>query len=143
MSQYAIRIPFALAVLLVLVLAASWPPAEAGQSATQEPGAAPGDSAIPRVIDVVMRRYAFEPAVIEVTEGERIRLRIRSADGVHGFQIKQFKIGKEIPRGTDAVIIDFTPGAAGSFPILCSEYCGDGHTDMKGTLVVAARAATP
>ena len=29
---------------------------------------------------------------------------------------------------------------AGEFPILCSEYCGDGHEDMKGMLVVAAKS---
>ena len=52
---------------------------------------------------------------------------------------KAFKIGKEIPRGGDPVTIDFTPDAPGQFPILCSEYCGDGHDDMKGTLVVSAR----
>jgi heme/copper-type cytochrome/quinol oxidase subunit 2 len=29
--------------------------------------------------------------------------------------------------------------AAGTFEILCSEECGDGHESMAGTLVVAAR----
>jgi heme/copper-type cytochrome/quinol oxidase subunit 2 len=28
--------------------------------------------------------------------------------------------------------------SAGIFDILCSEYCGDGHDEMKGTLVVEA-----
>ncbi len=107
----------------------SWPGAEARQAAQ------------PRVIEVVAKRYAFEPAVVEVVVGEPVRLLVTSADGVHGFQVKQFKIGKEIPRGAEAVAIDFTPDMAGRYPILCSEYCGDGHGDMKGTLVVAARAA--
>jgi heme/copper-type cytochrome/quinol oxidase subunit 2 len=39
------------------------------------------------------------------------------------------------------VIINFTPNTAGEFPIMCSEYCGDGHDDMRGTLVVQARDA--
>ena len=37
--------------------------------------------------------------------------------------------------------IEFVASAAGEFPILCSEYCGDGHEDMKGMLVVAAKSA--
>ena len=114
-----------------VALATSWPHVEARQAAE------------PRVIDVIAKRFAFEPAIIEVSEGEPIRLRVTSGDGLHGFQIKQFKIGKEIPRGTEAVVIDFTPTAVGRFPILCSEYCGEGHDDMKGMLIVAARASAP
>lgn len=77
---------------------------------------------------------------MEVTEGERVRLVVKSADGVHGIAIKQFKISKKVPRGGE-VTIDFVASAAGEFPVLCSEYCGDGHEDMKGMLVVAAKSA--
>jgi len=94
----------------------------------------------PRVIDVIARRFVFEPAEIEATVGERIRLQVRSADGVHGIEIKKFKVKKEIPRGAAPVTIDFTASEAGRFPILCSEYCGDDHDDMTGMLVVRATA---
>jgi len=97
----------------------------------------------PRVIEIVAKRYAFEPAMIEAVVGERLRLTVVSADGPHGFEIKKFKVKQPIPRGTTPVVIEFTPTEAGRFPILCSEYCGDGHNDMKGTLVVQAQAAQP
>ena len=93
----------------------------------------------PREIPVVARRYAFEPSRIEVTLGERVRLLVVSADGAHGVEIKKFKVNKEIPRGTTPVAIEFTAGEIGEFPILCSEYCGEGHNDMKGQLVVVTR----
>ena len=83
----------------------------------------------------------FEPSRIEVTEGERVRLVVTSGDGVHGVEIKKFKVNKKVPRGGDPVTIEFVASAAGEFPILCSEYCGDGHEDMKGMLVVAAKSA--
>jgi heme/copper-type cytochrome/quinol oxidase subunit 2 len=35
--------------------------------------------------------------------------------------------------------VEFTADEAGPFPFLCSEYCGDGHDDMKGMLVVVAQ----
>jgi len=95
----------------------------------------------PRVIDVIARRFAFEPAEIEATVGERLRLVVRSADGVHGLEIKKFKVKKEIPRGTTPVTIEFTAGEEGRFPILCSEYCGDEHDAMTGMLVVRAAPA--
>jgi cytochrome c oxidase subunit 2 len=95
----------------------------------------------PRVIEVVARRYAFEPSQIDVTKGERIRILVTSGDGLHGFEIKKFKVSKEIPRGSAPVVIEFTANEAGRFPILCSTFCGDGHEDMKGMLVVQARTA--
>jgi heme/copper-type cytochrome/quinol oxidase subunit 2 len=68
---------------------------------------------------------------------------LRTADGLHGIELKKFKIAKEIPRGNKPVTVEFTADEAGRFPFLCSEYCGDGHDDMKGVLVVVARDAGP
>jgi cytochrome c oxidase subunit 2 len=106
----------------------------------QEPAPADGE---PKVFEVVARRFEFEPATIEVTEGDRVRLVVRSADGPHGVEIKAFKVKKAVPRakpGDAPIIIEFVATSAGEFPILCSEYCGNGHEDMKGTLVVKAKA---
>ena len=96
----------------------------------------------PRIIDITVRRYAFEPAEVEVMAGESVRFVVKSGDGLHGFSVPKLKIKKEIPRG-ETVTIDFTAKAAGEYPILCSEFCGDGHEDMKGMLIVKAAAAEP
>jgi cytochrome c oxidase subunit II len=90
----------------------------------------------PRVVEVVAQRFAFEPSTIDATVGERLRLVIRSDDGVHGFALRSFNVTRTIPRGGEPVIIDLTPAAAGEFPFLCSEYCGAGHDDMRGMLRV-------
>jgi cytochrome c oxidase subunit 2 len=97
----------------------------------------------PREVPIVAKRFTFEPARVEVTEGEHVRLVVSSADGVHGVEIKKFKVNKKVPRGGDQVTIDFVASAPGEYPILCSEYCGNGHEEMKGTLVVAAKAEVP
>ena len=102
----------------------------------------PATATAPREIAVVAKRFAFEPARIEVTEGEHIRLLVRSADGVHGMEIKRHKVNHTIPRGGKPVVIDFVAGAPGSYEILCSEECGEGHETMKGTLIVQAKAKT-
>ena len=99
----------------------------------------PATASAPRVIEVVASQFAFDPATIEVTEGERIRLMVHSADRVHGFEIKKLRINKPIPRGGKPVQIDFVAPAAGRYEILCSEDCGEGHKDMTGTLVVQAK----
>ena len=43
--------------------------------------AAAGTQAPVKTIEVVARRFAFEPATIEVTQGDRVRLIVTSADG--------------------------------------------------------------
>lgn len=96
----------------------------------------------PQVIEVTARRFEFVPSRIEVAVGQPVRLMVHSEDGVHGLEIKRFKVNKDIPRGDRPVAINFTPTAEGEFPIMCSEYCGDHHEDMQGTLVVHARDAS-
>ncbi len=105
-------------------------------SAPQDPVTA----SAPRVIEVTAKRFTFQPSRIEVKEGERIRLVVKSEDGVHGLQIKKFRVNKLVPRGGEPVTIDFVASAPGTFEILCSEECGDGHESMSGTLVVEAKA---
>ncbi len=115
----------------------------AAMSHQQDPAAASAPlhaQGEPREIPVVAKRFTFEPARIEVAEGEHVRLVVTSADGVHGLEIKKFKVNKKIPRGGDKITIDFVASAPGTYPILCSEYCGNGHEEMKGTLVVAAKS---
>jgi cytochrome c oxidase subunit 2 len=113
----------------------------AAMSNHQDPAAAsaPSVQTEPRTIEILAKKFEFDPARVEVAEGEHVRLVVKSGDGVHGIEIKKFKINKKIPRGGDPVTIDFVATSAGEFPILCSEYCGDGHEDMKGMLVVAAK----
>jgi cytochrome c oxidase subunit 2 len=130
--------PTLLAALAVVCLVAV-PVTPAAPRATL----AAAQAAEPRVIEVVAKRFTWEPAEIQVSVGERVRLVLRTADGLHGIELKKFRIAKEIPRGNKAVTVDFTADEAGRFPFICSEYCGDGHDDMKGVLVVVARDAAP
>jgi cytochrome c oxidase subunit 2 len=92
----------------------------------------------PRAVTVEMtaKRFAFDPARVEVIEGDEVTLNVRSADGTHGIEIGKLKRKKEVPRGGDVVTLSFTAPAPGTYEISCSEYCGRGHKDMKAALVV-------
>lgn len=91
-------------------------------------------------VQVVAKQFAFEPAVIQVTAGEPVRLVIRSADRVHGFAIRDLNIDVQIPRSGN-VVVEFTAPRAGRYEIACSEFCGSGHGQMKAAIVSVA--ATP
>ena len=101
--------------------------------------ASPGAKPVHEV-QVVAKTFAFEPAVIQVTAGEPVRLVIHSADRVHGFSIRDLNIDVQVPRSGD-VVVEFTAPRAGRYEIACSEFCGSGHGQMKAALVSVA--ATP
>jgi len=92
-----------------------------------------------RTIDVIASNFKFEPSIISIAQGEKVRLRLRSADRNHQFAIKGFRVKALIPKTGEAVTVDFVADRAGTFEFTCAEYCGTGHSGMKGRLVVLAR----
>jgi cytochrome c oxidase subunit II len=103
---------------------------------------AEGQPAAPaaRTIEVAAGEFKFEPAVINVAEGEHVVLKARVTDGKkHGFAIKEMGIKTALPKTGEVVSIEFTAGAPGTYTIACSVYCGSGHSRMKGQLIVAPR----
>ena len=64
----------------------------AAMSNQQDPAAA----SAPRVINVVAKRFTFEPARVEVTEGERVKLVVSSGDGVHGLEIRKSRREQDV-----------------------------------------------
>ena len=88
-----------------------------------------------RVIKVDAHQWAFDPNRIVVKKGEKVRIIARSSDVTHGFGLPDFNIDKQLPPNQD-VPIEFTPDRAGEFEWRCTVYCGAGHKDMRGTLVV-------
>jgi cytochrome c oxidase subunit 2 len=90
-------------------------------------------------VQVVASKFMFEPAVIEVTAGERVRLVIRSKDVVHGFAVPTLNIDVRIPNsGGEPAVVEFVAPPPGRFDVACSEFCGSGHGQMKAALVSIA-----
>lgn len=57
---------------------------------------------------------------------------------VHGFRLEAFGIEVDMPLDVpdDIVIVKFVADKTGTFTFRCSNDCGPGHDDMKGTLIV-------
>lgn len=94
-----------------------------------------GAASEPRIINMTAKRYQFDPQVITVNQGERVRLNITAVDRDHGIQIKGYGINKKLKKGVPTTI-EFTADKAGTFPFRCSVWCGLGHGRMKGQLIV-------
>lgn len=90
-----------------------------------------------RVIEIEARRFRFTPNEIVVKRGEAVTLAFRSVDFVHGFNLPDFGMRADLVPGT-LVKVRLRPTRAGRFTFLCDNFCGDGHEEMNGTLVVEA-----
>ena len=108
-----------------------------------DPARAPGEPPTPRAFDITASRFQFEPARLEVREGDAVRLTLRSTDTTHGFGIKELRVEAVIPKGGEPVTVEFVADRAGTFEFFCTEYCGPRHRDMRGTLLVEPRSAPP
>ena len=81
---------------------------------------------------------------IEVSKGDQVILKLRSADVTHGFSLKAFGIyvAKGIQPGK-TVYVSFTADKVGRFIFMCTVFCGDIHQHMQGTLVVREKPSHP
>lgn len=89
-----------------------------------------------RVIKVVAKKFVFVPSELHVKKGETVTLQFTAPEVPMGFNLADFKLRTDIMPGQVASL-QFTPDKSGSFTFLCDVFCGSGHEDMSGTLIVA------
>ena len=94
-----------------------------------------GRSQAAAVITITAHRFAYEPNLITVKKGEPVTIELGSSDRLHVFVLAAFGIRLDAtPDGRNRVT--FTPQQAGTFLFHCDIFCGEGHEDMVGHLVV-------
>jgi heme/copper-type cytochrome/quinol oxidase subunit 2 len=80
-----------------------------------------------------------EKPVIEVHKGDRVVLKLKSSDVIHGFSLKD--AGIIITDGIHpgkVVLVSFIADKIGTFTFSCNAICGKNHENMQGTLMVRA-----
>ena len=90
-------------------------------------------------IDLVARQPAaggWSRERIVVNQGERVRLRIRSEDVVHGFAIGRIGVEAGPIEPGKVVIVEFVADQAGEFTYYCTMWCDPNHARMRGILEV-------
>jgi len=76
---------------------------------------------------------------LHIPVGKRVHLVINSTDVIHSFWVPAFGIKQDAVPGRPTQIY-VTATVAGTYPGLCAELCGFGHTDMHLTAVVSTQA---
>jgi cytochrome c oxidase subunit 2 len=88
-----------------------------------------------RVIHITAKKFEFSPDSITLKKGEPVVFEISSDDRKHGFNLRAFGLRSDVLPG-NVSRIRFTPDKTGKFTFSCDVFCGDGHEEMTGTVVV-------
>ena len=86
-------------------------------------------------VAITASTWRFEPSTVRVRQGTKVRLMIKSIDVDHGFALRAYDIDVKLRPG-ETETVEFVAGKAGTFEFFCSVYCGSGHPNMRGTLIV-------
>ncbi len=89
-----------------------------------------------RIVQYEAFKFGFSPDPLVVKSGENIILKVKSRDAAHGMMIPEIDFSADIPQGKEKEVSFKAPIKPGSYPVFCSVFCGSGHGEMKGTLVV-------
>ncbi|HEY7913068.1 MAG TPA: DUF5777 family beta-barrel protein [Blastocatellia bacterium] len=95
----------------------------------------PFDPTAQREIRVSMKKFEFSPKQITVRKGERIKLIVKSEDVDHGIAVEELGIDQAVKAGQTKTV-EFTATREGKFRMYCSVFCGDGHPEMEGEIIV-------
>ena len=113
---------------LLLVAALLLSPLVSGRAGAAKP---PSET----VISITAKRFAFAPQRIELKVGVPVILELSTLDRKHGFAVPGLHVDAVITPGKPTRV-RVVPDKAGVFAFHCSVFCGGGHEDMGGEIVV-------
>jgi heme/copper-type cytochrome/quinol oxidase subunit 2 len=117
-SPYLVLLPFVGLALLVLLLPLPSSAAPVTHQVTMTAG-----------------QFAFDPPVLRVNQGDRVRFTLQATDVTHGFYLDGYDLEARVEPGVSQQV-EFVTDRAGKFRYRCSVSCGTLHPFMIGELVV-------
>jgi cytochrome c oxidase subunit II len=87
------------------------------------------------VIKITAKKFEYSPSVIKLKKGVPVILEFTSLDRLHGFNCPDLKVRTDIPPNKVSRV-RIVPDRTGTFAFQCDIFCGDGHEDMTGTIIV-------
>ncbi|GAB7388446.1 hypothetical protein BSNK01_22830 [Bacillaceae bacterium] len=119
-------IPIFLGTMLILSACSS----SEGDTANTDSGNQ-GATTEPVSLNIEAKNWSFNEDKFVIKAGQPVKINLKNTEGMHGLAIDEF--GVNIQGDGEA---EFTPDKPGEYTIYCSIPCGNGHADMKATLVV-------
>jgi cytochrome c oxidase subunit II len=88
-----------------------------------------------QVVKIVAKKFMYTPNEIRLKKGVPVVLELTSEDVIMGFKSPDLAAVAEIVPGK-ITHVRITPDKVGTFTFYCNVFCGDGHEDMDGTIIV-------
>jgi cytochrome c oxidase subunit II len=85
----------------------------------------------PRRIQIIAKKFTYEPDVITLKKGQPVVLVMRSVDVTHGLKVDELNITTRDIKKSRETDIQLTPQQTGHFVGQCANFCGTGHGEMK------------
>ncbi len=104
-----------------------------------------------RDFSIVARKYAYDPPIIKVNQGDEVHIKFASRDVTHGFFMEGYDVDALSEAGKSNILFrhpsetgSFTPAEEivfkadrrGKFRYRCSMTCGYMHPFMMGVMIV-------
>ena len=78
-------------------------------------------------------------ARLYVPAGRPVKLIMTSRDVIHSFFVPEFRVKQDVVPGRYTTLW-FEAVSPGTYPVLCSQYCGTGHSTMRAEVVALSAA---
>jgi cytochrome c oxidase subunit 2 len=103
----------------------------------------------PLKVKVVAQQFAWQfsyddgktwQAMLRLPVDRTVQLEMTANDVIHSFWVPQFAQKQDLVPGTEQKLV-ITPTKLGSWPVICTELCGLGHSLMRSQTIVMEQAA--
>jgi len=97
--------------------------------------AAQSDEPKEKVIKITAKKFNYTPGEVKLKKGVPVILEFRTLDVLMGFNLPDFNARADIVPGK-TTRLRLVPDKTGTFVFLCDVFCGTGHEEMNGKLIV-------
>jgi cytochrome c oxidase subunit 2 len=88
-----------------------------------------------RVVPIKVKRFEYMPREVTLKKGVPVVLELTSLDVAHGFNLPDLGVRADVLPGL-TTRVRIVPQQAGRFVFHCDIFCGTGHEELEGTIVV-------
>jgi len=88
-----------------------------------------------RVVPIKVKRFEYVPKEVTLKRGVPVLLELKSLDVPHGFNLPDLGVRADVLPGQTARV-RIVPKQTGRFVFHCDIFCGTGHEDLEGAIVV-------
>ena len=88
-----------------------------------------------QVMHITAKKFEYTPSQITLKKGVPVVLEITALDRDHGFKVPELGVRADLKSG-QVTRVRIVPNRTGTFEFRCDVFCGSGHEDMSGEIVV-------